>query len=175
MKKTTILQRTGIFITIIGLAILCANITSRIGSTRSGNFSVAPNGTYLEVVYRLRNRPIEFRINVPKAFEGTFYLFDYEGIRRLTEGTKTPILEENIKGSTLIDYTINRRGAYMIMIESHVSTQTEGSIGIVEKEAISQDLIWDSTRIVIIGIATTILATIPKITQLHKPNKLTKT
>jgi len=174
LKKTRVLQRTGIFIIIIGLAILFANITTPSG-TGTGPFDVPPNGTYLQVEIPLRYGPIEIRISAPKAFEGTFYLFNYEGIRRLTEGTRTPILEETIQGSTLIDYTINRRGAYMIMIESHVSTQTEGSISIVEKKVISQDLIWDSTRIIIIGIATTILATIPKITQLLKTHKPTKT
>jgi len=165
LKKTRLLLRTGVCIIIIGVTILFANITvSGTSSISSGNFSTPPNGAYLKLI-TLRNRPYEIRIKAPRAFEGTLYLFNYEGIRRLAEGARTPILEENIEGSTLIDYTIGRRGAYLIMIESHVSTQTEGSLGLVEKEALSQDMMWDSGIIIIIGIATTILAIIPKISK----------
>jgi len=168
LKKTRFLLRIGICITIIGLTIIFANITISLrGSTRHGNFRTSPNGTYVQLV-TLRNRPYEIRIAAPKAFEGTLYLFNYEGIGKLAEGTGTPILEQTIKGSTLIDYTINRRGAYMIMIESHVPTETEGSLGLVEKEAISQDMLSESAIIIIIGIATTITATIPKISKALK-------
>lgn len=169
MKKTRFLLRIGICIIIIGLTIIFANITVSLrGYTSHINFRTPPNGTYVMVTAPLRNCPYEIRITAPKTFEGTLYLFNYEGIRRLTEGTRTPILEEVIRGSTLIDFTISRRGAYMIMIESHVSTETEGSMGLVEKEALSQDLIFDSTIIILIGIATTITATIPKISKALK-------
>ncbi|MFB0523085.1 MAG: hypothetical protein ACETV1_04905 [Candidatus Bathyarchaeia archaeon] len=166
MNKARFLLRIGICIIIIGATIVFANITAGGGFTGSGNFRTPPNGTYVELV-TLRNRPYEIRIKAPKAFKGTLYLFNYEGIRRLAEGTRTSILEETIKGSTLIDYTINRRGAYLILIESHVPNQTEGSLGLVEKEALSQDMMWDSGIIITIGIATTILALIPKITRLR--------
>ncbi len=164
MNKARFLLRIGTCIIVIGLTIFLANITTSLtGGTSYGGLTIPPNGTYIELFVPLRNRPYEIRINVPKTFEGTLYIFNYEGIKKLTEGTKTPILEQTINGSTLIDLTINRRGAYAIMIESHVPTQTEGYIGLVEKEAISQDLLLDSTIIIIIGIAITITATIPKI------------
>ena len=169
MKKTRFALRVGICTVIIGVTILLANIISgRTGSVLSGNFSISPNGTYLELLIPLRNRACEIRISVPRAFESTFYLFNYEGIRNLAEGTRTPMLEEAIKGSTLIDFTINRRGTYMILIESHISDMTQGSIGLVEKEGLSYDILQDAAIIIILGAAITTLATIPKITQLRK-------
>ena len=162
MKKTKFLLRVGFCIMIVGVTILFANVTvSQRGYTLTGNFRTSPNGTDVRLV-TLRNRPYEIRISAPKAFRGTFYLLNYEGIRELTEGTKTPILEETVKGSTLIDYTPNRRGAYLILIESHVSTQTEGSIGLVEKEALSQDMMLDSTIIIIVGFTLTMIAVLTK-------------
>lgn len=169
MKKTSFLLRIGICTIIIGLTILLANIIpGQTGSMSSGNFSILPNGTYIELLIPLHNRAYEFRITVPKVFEGTFYLLNYEGIRKLAEGTKTPILKETIKGPTLIDFTINRRGTYMILIESNVSEITQGSIGIIEKEGLSQDILQDATIIIILGIAITAPATLPKITWLRK-------
>lgn len=162
MNKTKFLLRVGFCIIIVGVTILFANVTvSQRGYTSPGNFRTSPNGTDVRLV-TLRNRPYEIRISVPKAFRGTFYLLNYEGIRELIEGTKTPILEETIKGSTLIDYTPTRRGAYLILIESHVSTQTEGSIGLVEKEALSQDMMLDSTIIIIFGFTLTMIAVLTK-------------
>ena len=178
MKKTRFLLRMGFCIIIVGVTILFATVTvSQRGSTSTTNFRTSPNGTDVLLV-TLRNRPYEIRISAPKAFRGTFYLFNYGGIRKLAEGTKTSILEETIKGSTLIDYTPNRRGAYLILVESHVSTQTEGSIGLVEKEALSQDMIWDSTIIIIIGFTATIIAIITKMkksqngARAHSPSEL---
>ena len=162
MKKTRFLLRIGICIIIVGVTILFANVTvtSR-GSISTGNFRTSPNGTDVRLV-TLRNRPHEIRISAPKAFRGTFSLLNYEGIRKLAEGTKTPILEETIKGSILIDYTPNRRGAYLILIESHVSTQTEGSIGLVQKEGLSQDVMLDSTIIIMVGFTLTMIAVLSK-------------
>lgn len=169
MKKTRFLLRIGICTIIIGFTIILANISSQTGSKSTGNLSIPPNGTYSQLLIPLRNHAYEFRIVVPKAFEGKFYLFNYEGIRKLAEeGTRTPMLEEKIKGPTHIDVTINRRGTYMILIESNVSDTIQGSINIVEKEGLSQDILQDATIITILGIATTALATIPKITSLRK-------
>jgi len=164
LKKGRFLFRTGICIMIIGLTIILADVTMSLGgSSGYSNFSIPSNGTYVELIAPLRNRRYEIRVMAPKAFLGTLYLFNYEGIRRLAEGVRTPILEETINGSTLIDYTIDRRGAYMIMIESHVSTETEGGLGLVEYGALSRDLIFDSTIIIIIGMAVALLTIIPRI------------
>lgn len=174
MNKTKLTLRIGVCIIIIGLTILLANITgSSGGGIGSTNFSISPNGTWFELVAPLRSGPHEIRIRASEAFRGTLYLFNYEGMRLLAEGTKISILEENIQGSTLIDFTINRRGAYLIMIQSIVSTETEGSLGLVEKGRISQDLILDSTIIIIIGTAITVLSMTPKITHLHRLHKTT--
>lgn len=162
MKKTRLLFRTGICIIIIGSVILSATITAAVSTSYgTAHFKTSPNGAYLQII-TFRNRPYEFRISAPRSFEGTFQLFNYEGIRNLIEDIRTPILEEPIQGSTLIDHTINRRGAYAIMIESHVSNEIDGTLNWVEKEAISQDMIWDSTIIIIIGFTATIIAIITK-------------
>jgi hypothetical protein len=42
-------------------------------------------------------------------------------------------MEENIKGLTFIDFNLTRRGAYLIMLESHASTEASNSVGVVEK------------------------------------------
>lgn len=158
MNKARFTLRIGVCIIIIGLTILLANITGSGEGSVSATFSISPNGTWFKLVAPLHSDLHEIRIGAPQAFRGTFYLFNYEGIRLLAEGTKLPILEESIQGSTLIDFTLNRRGAYLIMIQSNVSTETEGSLGIVEKGRISQDLILDSTIIIIIGTTIAILA-----------------
>ncbi len=164
MKKASFLFRTGICIIIIGLTIILADVTMSLGgSSGYSNFSVHPNGTYVQLVSPLRNRRYEIRVTVPKAFLGTLYLFNYEGIRRLAEGVRTPMLEEAINGSTLIDFKIDRRGAYLIMIESHVASETEGGLGLVEYGASSQDLIFDCTIIIIVGAAMALLAILPRI------------
>jgi len=165
--------RIGVCVIIIGLTILLANITGSGGGIGSTTFSISSNGTWFELVAPLRSGPHEIRIGAPQAFRGTVYVFNYEGMRLLTEGTKLPILEENIQGSTLIDFTINRRGAYLIMIQSNVSTQIEGSLGIVDKGRISYDLIFDSMIIITIGTAITILAITLGIPHSHRLNKAT--
>jgi hypothetical protein len=109
-------------------------------------------------VIELHNRPYEIRILVPKEFSGTFCILNYEGIKKLTEGIETPMLEQTLEGSSIIDFTPNRRGAYMFLIESKVSKIISGSIGLVEKEAISQDLLLDSTIIILSGLAILLIA-----------------
>lgn len=167
MKKTRLLLRTGICIIIIGSAILFATITATVTTFYgTSGFTTPANGAYLKII-AFRNRPYEFRITAPRSFEGTLSLFNYEGIRNLAEGIRTPILEEPIQGSTLIDYTVGRRGAYAILIESHVSNEIDGTLNWVEKEAISQDMMWDSTIIIIIGLAVIIIAVLSKMKRSH--------
>jgi len=125
------------------------------------SFEVPANGTHIQVT-ELRNRPYEIRILVPEDFNGTFCILNYEGIKKLTEGTKKPTLEQTLEGSILIDFTPNRRGAYIFLVESKVSEIVSGSIGLVEKEAISQDLLVDSTIIILSGLAVTLVATVSK-------------
>lgn len=162
MKKSKFLLRTGVCIIIIGLSILLANLTASLrGSTGSQNFSIPANGIYM-VVIELQNRPYEIRILVPEEFNGTFCILNYEGIKKLTEGTKTPTLEQTLEGSILIDFKPNRRGAYMFLVESNVSENVSGSIGLVEKEAISQDLLVDSTIIILFGLAIILMAALSK-------------
>ena len=162
MKTSRVLFRSGICIIIIGLSIFLANLTSTLrGSTSSVSFEVPANGTSM-IVIELHNRPYEIRILVPKEFSGTFCILNYEGIKKLTEGTETPTLEQTLEGSSLIDFTPNRRGAYMFLVESKVSEIVSGSIGLVEKEAISQDLLVDSTIIILSGLAIMLVVALSK-------------
>jgi hypothetical protein len=147
---------------IIGLSISFANLTFTLrGSTTHIGFEAPANGTSM-VVIELHNRPYEIRILVPKDFNGTLCIFNYEGIKKLTEGTETPTLEQTLEGSSLIDFTPNRRGAYMFLVESKVSKNVSGSIGLVEKKAISQDLLVDSTIIILFGLAIMLVAALSK-------------
>jgi len=130
-------------------------------------FEVPANGIYI-VVNELHNRPYEIRILVPEEFNGTFCIFNYEGIKKITEGTETPTLEQTLDGPILIDFTPNRRGAYMFLVESKVSERVSGSIGLVEKEAISQDLLVDSTIIILSGLAIMLMAAMSKHLSRHQ-------
>ena len=162
MKISRVLFRTSICIIIIGLSIFLANLTSTLrGSTSFMSFEVPANGTSM-VVIELHNRPYEIRILVPKDFNGTLRIFNYEGIKKLTEGTETPTLEQTLEGPILIDFTPNRRGAYTFLVESKVSKNVSGSIGLVEKEAISQDLLVDSTIIILFGLAIMLVVALSK-------------
>ena len=168
MSKSKIAFRIGISVVIIGLAIFFSNLTtSLIGSTTYSGISIPPDGTENLVTY-LSNRPYEIRILVPEDFNGTLYIFNYEGIKKLTEGTKTALIEKPIEGPLLIDFTPNRRGPYMILIESKISTQVGGSINLVEKEAISQDIQGDSVIIILFGLAIT------SVTLMFRSSKLLK-
>jgi len=154
--------RIGIIITIIGLSVFFANLTaSMISSSSSSSICIEAYGTYMELS-EFRSRPIEIRITVPDDFKGTVYIFNYEGIRKLTEGTKTPTLEQTIEGPQLIDFKPDRRGAYLLIIESNVSTTMYGSLGIIEKKGISQDMTLDSTITIIIGFAVIMIAVLSK-------------
>ena len=162
MRIYRALLRTGICIVVIGLSIFFANLTSVLSSsTSSTSFDVPANGA-CAIVTELQNRPHEIRILVAKGFNGTFYIFNYEGIKKLTEGTKAPTLEQTIEGSILIDFTPNRRGAYMFLIESEVSESVSGSIGLIEKEALNQDILIDSTIIILFGFTLTLVAAVSK-------------
>jgi hypothetical protein len=65
-------------------------------------------------------------------------------------------MEENIKGLTFIDFNLTRRGAYLIMLESHASTEASNSVGVVEKAVSNQDLLCDSATILAAGIITAV-------------------
>ena len=154
---------------VVGLTIVLANVTMSPGSgAASSHFSVAPNGTFLEIYTILYDRQYEIRVTVPKTFEGALYVFDYEGMRKLAEGTRSPILEESINGSVLIDFKANRRGAYSIMIESHTSMDAEGMLSLAEIEALSWDLISDATVIMVAGIVLAVVTLTPKIGKVLK-------
>lgn len=146
---------------IIGFLILLANLTASLkGFTNSGNFAVQPNERYIYVTY-LSNRPYELRILVADDFNGTLYIFNYEGMKKLTEGVEIPLSERAIRGPQLIDFTPSRRGAYMIIIESQVSVTASGVISTVEAETLSQDIQTDSAMIILFGLGTAVLASIP--------------
>jgi hypothetical protein len=140
------------------------------GSTSQGNFQVPPKGRHIEVI-EFKNRPYEIRILVQGDFNGTLYLFNFEGIKKLTEGIQAPIIEQIIEGPLLIDFTPNRRGAYMFIIESKVSSTAIGAIGIAEGEAISQDLQQDSLTIGLLGVIIASATLIPKLTRRIKNEK----
>ncbi len=147
---------------VVGLSILLANLTSGLkGGTLSTNLNIPANGTYTFLTY-LSNRPYEFRILVPKDFNGTVYIFNYGGINRLVEGIREPLMERSITGSQLIDFTPKRRGAYMIIIESQVSRPAGGSLNLIEKEAISQDVQGDSSIIVFSGLLFALASKVSK-------------
>jgi len=127
------------------------------------SFYIQANGTY-SVISTLQNRPYEIRIYVSEDFNGTLYIFNYEGIKKLIEGTKVPMLEQNLEGPVLIDFTPNQRGAYMFLIENKASDVFSGSIGLVEKKAISQDIQKDSLIMILLGSVTSgITSAIPLI------------
>lgn len=173
MKITKVLFRSGICIMIIGLSILLANLTSLHGSTSSQRFEVPANDMSM-LVTELHNRPYEIRILVPEDFNGRICIFNYEGIKKLIDGTKTPILEQTLQGSLLIDFTPSRRGTYLFLIESKVAETISGSIGLVEKEAISQDVLVDSTIILLSGVAIVFISTWSKYVHYIDPKHKTK-
>jgi hypothetical protein len=162
MNKARIMFRIGLSLVIIGLAIFFSNLTSSlISSAKYASISIPGNGTE-NVVQYFSNRPYEIRILVPEDFNGALYIFNYEGIKNLTEGVKTPLMETTINGSVLIDFTANRRGPYMILIENKLLKQVEGSLNIIEKEAVSQDILGDTLIIILFGLAITAVTLILK-------------
>ncbi|MEM3627002.1 MAG: hypothetical protein QXZ25_03140 [Candidatus Bathyarchaeia archaeon] len=162
MTKTRIMLRIGLSIAIIGLAIFFSNLTSSLmSSDMYASISIPSNGADNLVQY-FSNRSYEIRIVVPENFNGTLYVFNYEGIKNLIKGFKTPLMETNINGSVLIDFTPNRRGPYMILIENKTSKRAEGALNIIEKEAVNQDLIGDSLMIILCGLAITTVTLIIK-------------
>ena len=166
------LLRIGLFSTIIGLCIFLSNIATQgvSSSTINSNFLTGPNGTSAQLFVPLLSGSKEIRLNVPRSFEGTLYIFDYEGTRRLVEdGVKEPILKEDFRGSTLIDFNLTRRNAYMIIIESHVAEAVQGTFGIVQKGGTKADMLTDSALIATIGAVTTIMGAIPSLTRQRKP------
>jgi len=161
--------RIGIVIAVIGLSVFFANLTASVSGFSHGtsHIGIEAYRTYIELT-QLRSRPIEIRITFPDDFKGIFYIFNYEGTRKLTEGIKTPKLEQTIDGPQLVDFKPNRRGAYLFIIESNVSTTMYGSLGIIEKKGISRDMLSDSIVITLVGITTALVANIPKISKILK-------
>jgi len=156
---------------ILGLSIFLANLTSALrGSTSYLSFEVPARKIFISVD-ELHNRPYEIRILVPEEFNGTLCILNYDGIKKITEGEETPILEQTLEGPSLVDFTPNRRGAYMFIVESKISQIVSGSIGLVEKEGISQDMLSDSMIIMLAGTAITIATNIPKISKSLKKQR----
>lgn len=156
---------------ILGLSIFLANLTSALrGSTIYLSFEVPARKIFISV-NELHNRQYEIRILVPEEFNGTLCILNYEGIKKITEGEKTPALEQTLEGPSLVDFTPNRRGAHLFMIESNVSTTMYGSIGIIEKKGISQDMLSDSIIITLAGTAITTAANMPKISKSFKKQR----
>lgn len=170
MNKAQALFRIGVFTIIIGAAIFFANLTVTRGGSGSYCSEVSANGVHMDVTY-LSSRPYEIRVIVPKNFSATLYVFNYEGIKNLTEGIKTPLIQQPIEGSQLIDFTPNRRGAYMFRLESHTPTKTRFTIDLIEQNAIRQDIQTDSIIIILTGLAITLAATTPKITKTLKTHR----
>jgi len=151
LNRSRVAFRIGICVVTVGLAIFLATLTlSLAGSTTTSNIIIPADGAETLVI-SFSNRPYEIRIVVPDKFKGAAYVFSYEGVRNLGKGLKTPLIEEAIEGPILFDFTPNRRGAYMILIESKISEQVGGSLNLVEKEAVSQDILGDSLLIVSSG------------------------
>jgi hypothetical protein len=167
-----LLLRIGLFITVIGLCIFFSNVATQgvPSSTTNSIFSTGPNGTSAQLFVPLLSGSKEIRINVQRSFEGTLYIFDYEGTRRLVEdGVNEPIVKEDFKGSTLIDFNLTRRDAYMIVIESHVDEAVQGTFGIVQKGGTKLDMLTDSALIAAIGAVIAVAGAIPNLTRQRKP------
>ena len=166
------LLRIGLFITVIGLCIFFSNVATQgvPSSTTNSPFSTGPKGSYAQLFAPLLSGSKEIRINVQRSFEGTLYIFDYEGTRRLVEdGVSEPIVMEDFKGSTLIDFNLSRRNAYMIVIESHVDEAVQGTFGIVQKGGTKVDMLTDSALIDAIGAVIAVAGAIPNLTRQRKP------
>jgi hypothetical protein len=164
--------RIGLFMMVIGLCIFFSNVATQgvHSSTTSGPFSTGPNGSSAELFVPLLSGSKEIRINVERSFEGTLYIFDYEGARRLVDdGVSEPIVREDFRGSTLIDFNLSRRNAYMIVIESHVDEAVEGTFGIVQKGGTKMDMLADSALIAAIGAVIAVAGAISSLTQQRKP------
>ena len=166
MTRAQFALRISACIAIIGISIILATLTVQNYSDILGvpDFTLGPNETFATLIAPLNDGPHEIRITAPRSFNATLYIFNYEGTRKLlTDGTKEPLIKENIRGSTLIDFNLTRRGPYLIMLESHTSTEASGTVGIVEKAISNQDMIWDSTIIIIVGFAVAMIAVLSKI------------
>ncbi len=145
--------RIGFFIIVLGVCIVLSQVaTQGPASIMSGSFSTGPNGTSAELFAPLLSGPIEIRIGAARSFEGALYLYNYEGTEKLIEeGLEEPILNESFKGSTLINFNLNRRDACTIVIESHIAEASEGTIGIVQAGGIKADMLQDSSIIIMVG------------------------
>ncbi len=177
MNKAQFALRIGMCITIVSVSMILATLTLQGYSGVQGieQFTINPNGSFATLVAPLCDGPHEIRITAPRSFNATLYIFDYEGTRKLlTDGAKEPLIKENIRGSTLIDFNLTRRGSYLIMLESHISTEASGTVGIVEKAISNQDIIWDSAIILAVGVAATLLAFIIKKVSTKTPSNRPK-
>lgn len=175
MNKARLMLRTGLCIAIIGLAVFLANVVAQGAGdiTQQLILSPGPNGADAALLIPLNYGGHEIRVNAPRTFSGVLYVFDYDGINELAaDGTITPMVNETFKGSTLIDFTLNRRGPYVVMIESNVSTEAQITASVLEKGTLRQDYLWDSGIIIAVGVATTVLAfTIKKVSKKTPSNR----
>jgi hypothetical protein len=167
--------RTGLFVAIIGLAILLANVAGRgKDAISSWNYSLDPNGMGAQLLISLNYGGHEIRLNAPRAFKGVLYILDYEGIEKLVaNGTITPVVNETFQGSTLIDFTLDRRGPYAVVVQSNMPNEAQVSASLLEKGTLRQDYLWDSGIIIAVGVAIAFFALIPRMGRFMKP-KLSK-
>lgn len=175
MSKARLTLRTGIFVAIIGLAILLANVASR-GKDAIANwdYSLDPNGMGAQLLISLNYGGHEIRLNAPRAFKGVLYILDYEGIEKLVaDGTITPVVNETFQGSTLIDFTLDRRGPYAVIVQSNVPNEAQVSASLLEKGTLRQDYLWDSGIIIAVGVTIAFLGLIPRMGRFLK-SKLSK-
>jgi hypothetical protein len=176
VNKTKLVLRTGFFIAIVGFTILMANVVGqKPDNLQSWNYSVGSNEMGAQVLISLSYGAHEIRLTAPRAFEGVLYILDYEGIEKLVaDGTIAPMLNETFQGSTLIDFTVDRRGPYAVIVKSNAPNEAQVGANLLEKGTLRQDYIWDSLIIIAVGVIISILATTPRIGHLlrskHKRN-----
>lgn len=176
MSKARLTLRTGLFVAIIGLAILLANVAGRgRDAISSWNCSLDPNGMDAQLLISLNHGEHEIRLNAPRAFRGVLYILDYEGIEKLVaDGTIMPVVNETFQGSTLIDFTLDRRGPYAVVVQSNVPNEAQVSWSLLEKGTLRQDYLWDSGIVIAVGITMAFLAMTPRIRRFHKPEQSSK-
>jgi hypothetical protein len=154
MNATRTWLRIGVFITILGVCMLLSKMAPPVPSAGSIAYSTEPKGTWAMLNVPLLSGSKEVRIKAAGSFEGTLYIYDYQGTRKLIEdGVEEPILNETFKGSTLIDFNLSRRDAYTIVIKSHVADSSQGTVGIVETGPKNGDMLQDYSIITIVGLA----------------------
>lgn len=154
MKKIRLALRVGLCILVIGFAMLATSAVSRFGNTESGSFTAPPGGdSDVNIFTPLFGGRCEIRVSVSRAFKGTLYVFDYDGIRKLlNDGVKTPVFSEGFQGNTLMDLNLTGKGTYMVIVHSNATQSYEGTFGLVEPGGVDQTMVQASLTIVTVGV-----------------------